>query len=246
MKKSIFTLFLLIAGLAAFTAEAETRVLNIKQSFSALDASAGVKIIYQPTSGGQRTVKITGDTKRINEVDVRISGKTLKISPKANKMGSRSGNRIKGVVVTVIAPMVDDIEASSGASIRCNTAMNTGSKKMEIDVSSGAVVNFSAISCRKIEVDASSGSVVNIKSLNADKAELDVSSGAAISLSTATTKDIDCEASSGATIKLGGGTSVKGSFSASSGGSIKGSTFTVRDSRIDKSVGGSIRLNTRN
>lgn len=246
MKKSIFTLFLLIAGLAAFTAEAETRVLNIRQSFSALDASAGVKVIYQPTSGGQSTVKITGDTKRINEVDVRISGKTLKISPKPDRMGSRSGNRIKGVVVTVIAPMVNDIEASSGASIRCNTTMSANGRKMEIDASSGAAVSLTSVNCRKIEVDASSGSAVSIKTLNADKAELEVSSGASISLSTATTKDIDCEASSGATIKLGGGSSIKGSFSASSGGAIKGSTFTVRNSRIDKSVGGSIKLNARN
>ena len=246
MKKSIFTLFLLIAGLAAFTAEAETRVLNIKQSFSALDASAGVKIIYQPTSGGQRTVKITGDTKRINEVDVRISGKTLKISPKANKMGSRSGNRIKGVVVTVIAPMVDDPPPPTPPPAPPPPQRNPRRKKREKEAPAGAAPTPPPHSYRRMEGDASPGSVVNTKSLKPNKPKHAVSSGAAISLSTATTKDIDCEASSGATIKLGGGTSVKGSFSASSGGAIKGSTFTVRDSRIDKSVGGSIRLNTRN
>ena len=190
MKKSLFTLFMLIIGLAAFTSGAETRVINIKQSFSSLDTSAGVKVIYQPASGNQPTVKITGEADQISKIDVRISGNTLKISPKPNPLGSRKGNLIKGVVVTVTAPMVNEIEASSGSSVKCNTTVSAGGKKIELEASSGASISLAGISCRKLEAEASSGASIEVKSVIADKISMDVSSGASISAPNKTISEV--------------------------------------------------------
>lgn len=243
MKKSLFTLFMIIVGLSSLTASAETRVLNISQPFSSLDTSGGVKVIYQPTTGSQRTVKIEGVADRIDKVEVRISGNTLKISPKRDSLGNRSGNRIKGVIVTVTAPLVNDIEASSGSSVNCKSASANG-KKMEIDASSGASVSVQNISCRKLEAEASSGASIKLLSVTADKISLDASSGANISAQKVTAKDSDCEASSGASINIAG-TSTKGSFTASSGGAINGASFSVKESRVSKSIGGAIKLSSR-
>lgn len=245
MKKSLITLLFLVLGLGAFSASAETKIVNIRQPFTELDASAGVKIIYQPGNRNNPTVKISGDSKRIANIDVRISGKTLKISPKRDRFGNRNGSQIKGVIVTVSAPMVNEIDASAGASVRCDVPISISSRKMEFDVSSGASISFASIDCSRIELDASSGAEINIKKLKANKAELDVSSGAGISVNNVSTASIDCDASSGGSIKVAG-ISTKGSFSASSGGSIKASGLTVRNSKVDKSIGGSIRVNSQN
>ena len=131
---------------------AETRIVNIRQPFSELDASAGVKIVYQPGSRNNPTVKISGDSKRIANVDVRISGKTLKISPKRDQRGNRNGSQIKGVIVTVNAPMVNNIDVSSGASVRCDVPISIASRKMEFDASSGASISFAAVDLSLIHI----------------------------------------------------------------------------------------------
>ena len=244
MKKSLISFLFLLFGLGLFSSFAETRIVNIRQPFSELDASAGVKIVYQPGNRNNPSVKISGDSKRIANVDVRISGKTLKISPKRDIHGNRNGSQIKGVIVTVNAPMVNNIDVSSGASVRCDVPISIASRKMEFDASSGASISFAAIDCSRIELDASSGAGISIKKLKASKAELDVSSGADISVNNVSTASIECDASSGGSIKLAG-ISTKGSFSASSGGSIKASGLTVRNSKVDKSIGGSIRINSQ-
>lgn len=244
MKKSLFTLFMLIVGFGVLSSTAATRIVNIRQSFTELDASAGVKIIYKPVSSGSSSVRISGDAKKIENVDVRVSGRTLKIGPKRDKRGNRNGSQIKGVVVTVTAPMVNEIDASSGSSVRCDVAVSMTSRKIELDASSGASITFNSLNCGRIELDASSGANISVKRLKSDKAELDVSSGAGINVNSVSTANIDCDASSGGSIKLAG-MATKGSFSASSGGSIKASGLTVRNSKVDKSVGGSIRVNAR-
>ncbi len=232
---------MLVLGLGAFSSSADTKTLTLKKSFSELEISAGVNIVYKPIASGTATVAITGDAKRIELVDVQIIGKTLNISPKADRFGNHSGNKIKGVTITLTAPIISDIEASSGASIRCNTAISAPTKKFEFEAGSGASISFSSLNCKSIELDASSGASINIKSLHATRAELEVSSGATLKVSNAVTTDAECEASSGGTLSIAGN-SDKGSFSASSGGSIKASSFTVRNSRIDKHVSGSISI----
>lgn len=244
MKKSLFSLVMLLLGLAALSASAETRTLTIKQPFTELDASAGVKIIYQPSNASPATVKITGDADRVANLDVRVSGKTLKISPKRDAMGNRQGSRIKGVVVTLNAPMLNSIDVSSGASVTCNATMSLPNGKLDLEASSGADIKLAAVNCRSLEAESSSGADIIVKNIKADKTEAEASSGASINFISLSTQAIDCEVSSGASIKLAGN-ATKGTFDASSGGSIKGSSLTVRTSKIKKSSGGSVRVNTK-
>lgn len=236
---------MLVLGLTtALSASAETRSVTIKQAFTELDASGGVKILYQPSNSTTSTIKITGDAKRVANVDVRVSGKALKISPKRDASGNRNGNTIKGVVVTVNAPMLSEIEVSSGASVTCNATMSLPNGKLELEASSGADIKLAAVNCRSLDVETSSGASISVKNAKSSKANVEASSGSSINLTSISTQSIDCEASSGADIKLAGN-ATKGSFEASSGGSIKGASLTVRNSKIKKSAGGSIRINSK-
>ncbi|MCM1076777.1 MAG: DUF2807 domain-containing protein [Bacteroides sp.] len=241
MKKSLFSLVIMLIGFGAAALSAETKNVNITQQFSELDLSAGVNVTYKPSSTTGCVVTITGEASRIENVDVRVSGKTLKISPKRDRNGNRNGKKIKGVTITVTAPMVNDIETSSGASFNCNATISLPSAKMELEASSGSSINFSSLNCRDMEIDASSGADVSIKNLTADNAEIEVSSGAAINVAKITAKNIVCDASSGGDIKVAGN-STNGIFSASSGGVVKASSLTVRNSKVKKSSGGSISV----
>lgn len=241
MKKSLITLVMLIVGLGAFSSSADTKTLTLKKSFSELEISAGVNIVYKPITSGTATVAITGDAKRIELIDVEIIGKTLNISPKPNTFGVRNGDRLKGVTITLTAPIINEIEASSGSSIRCNTAISAPNRKIDFEANSGASISFSSLNCKSIDIDASSGASISVKALHATKADIEVSSGASITVSNAVATEAECEASSGGSLRIAGNAD-KGSFSASSGGSIKASSFTVRNSHVNKQISGSISL----
>ncbi len=244
MKKSLLTLAIFALGFGLFSTSADTKTLTLNKSFSELETSAGVNVIYKPSTTGNATVTITGDAKRIEQVDVRMKGNTLMISPKRNANGNRQGSMVKGVLITVTAPVIGEIEASSGSSVKCSTPISSPNRKFEFDASSGATISFTSIACRSIEIDASSGADVNVKELKATKADLEASSGASVTVTSATNTSTSCEASSGGSVKIAG-TSEKGYFEASSGGSISASSFNVRNARIEKSISGSIKVNSK-
>ncbi|MCM1354935.1 MAG: DUF2807 domain-containing protein [Staphylococcus sp.] len=244
MKKSIFALIILTLGLCSLSAMADTKILTLKKSFTALETSAGVNVVYKPTSGnGYGTITLSGDANRIENVDVKIKSNKLKISVKS-KNGIKSGNHIKGVLITINAPMAMDFDASSGSHIRCATPIQMGTAKMDLEASSGASINFAGITCNAVDLDASSGASIKIKALRTNKASLDASSGSGISLTMANIGTCNSDASSGASIKLSG-KAQKGFFSASSGGSIRGKGFIVKDAKIDRSLSGSVKIDSK-
>lgn len=236
MKKSLLTLVMLIS---AFGLSAATRQLNINQPFSELDVSAGVKVIYKISSAATPTVTITGDQDRIKLIDVIIRKNTLCITRAKDVKSSR----IKGVTVTLSAPMVREIEASSGASVKCDDTV-TISGSMDLDASSGADISFSSLTVDKIEIDASSGADITVRNVKADKAELEASSGASVTAASLAVKGMECEASSGGSVTATG-SATTGKFSASSGGSVNASKLSVTNSTVRKSSGGSVDINTK-
>lgn len=243
MKKSLFAFLISFFSFGAVSTMADTKEVTLNQSFSELDLSAGVNVTYNPSSTRNCVVTLTGNADKIENVDIRIKGDALKISPKPDNKGSRSGDKIRGVKITVTAPMVKEINASSGAQLNCTALLSLRSSDMDLDVSSGASIKLTEIDCREMEIDASSGGTVTIKNLTATEAELDASSGAVITVSKSTTDNIDCEASSGGVINVAG-KSTNGKFSASSGGAVKASSLTVRNSKVKKAISGSVNVNS--
>ncbi len=124
LKKSILSTLCLTVSLIAF---AESKVLKITKQIEAIEASAGVNVIYKPTTGENTNVTISGDAKRIEFIDVKVSGKTLEIQPKHN--WKSSNKKINGVTVTVSTPIVCSVEASSGATVKCTNPISSSKRK---------------------------------------------------------------------------------------------------------------------
>ncbi len=243
MKKSLLALFVLSLGLLSPEVSAATKNLKISKNINSIEASAGVNVIYRPTNG-PASVTISGDTKRIDLIELKTSGKTLEISPKTTGFGRKNGKRLKGITITVHAPIVSSIEASSSASVRCVSGISAVNKKIELEASSGASISFSSILCKSFDAETSSGGSVTVKSLQANSSEFEATSGSSINIASIKTSKIECDASSGSSITLRGCADY-GSFEAESGGSIHGQHLSVKDAKIDKSISGSVKLSRR-
>lgn len=237
LKKSLLSIVCLTIGLIA---SAETKVLKISKSIESIQASAGVNVIYKPTTGGNTNVAITGDAKRIDYIDIKVSGKTLEISPKRD--GKNSNKRIGGVTVTVTAPIVRSVEVSSGARLKCRTSISSSKKKISLEASSAGKIVFSSVTASEIDIEASSGASVTTNNLNASRIELEATSGASIKTSTVKTDRISCEASSAGSISITSGQADRGNFEASSAGSVKASGLKVNSFSIEKSSAGSVKI----
>ena len=242
MKKSLFTVLFLLLGIGL--ASADTKNIRINdRSINAIDASAGVSIKYIPTNGSGIDITITGDADKIERINIKVSGKTLNIAPKSNK-SMFNGNSIKGVTITVKAPIVSSIETGAGASVTCNTPIVAKSRKMDFEASSGSSIKFASIQCKSIDLEVSSGASISLNSLSSEKADLEASSGAGISVGSMNVNDVEAEASSGASIKMSGKAAI-GDFEAPSGGTINARGLIVDKCSIDKSVGGSVKISKR-
>lgn len=237
LKKSFLSILFLTVGLIA---SAETKTLKITKAIDAIEASAGVSVIYKPTTGGNTNISISGDAKRIDFIDVKVSGKTLEIRPKHN-LGNSTRN-ISGVTVTVTAPIVRDVEVSSGATIRCTNAISSAQKKISLAASSAGKISFSSLTASELDIETSSGASITVANLTATRIEMEASSGSHIKAASVKADRLDCEASSAGSISINSGNANRGDFEASSAGSIKAPGLKVNHSSIDKSSAGSVKI----
>lgn len=237
LKKSILSTLCLTVSLIAF---AESKVVKITKQVEAIEASAGVNVIYKPTTGGNTSVTISGDAKQIEFIDVKVSGKTLEIQPKHN--WKSTNKKINGVTVTVSAPIVCSVEASSGATVKCTNPISSSKKKISLEASSAGKIVFASLTAAKLDIEASSGASVSTGNLNASHIDLEASSGASVKTAAVKAERISCEASSAGSISITSGQADRGDFEASSAGSIKAPTLKVNRSTIDKSSAGSIKI----
>lgn len=237
LKKSFLSILCLTVGLIA---SAETKTLKINKTIDAIEASAGVSVIYKPTTGGNTNVSISGDAKRIDIIDVKVSGKTLEIYPKHNR-GNKKQN-ISGVTVTVTGPIVREVEVSSGATIKCTNAISSSTKKINLEASSAGKISFSSLTASELDIEASSGASISVANLIATRIDMEASSGSQIKAASVKAERLDCEASSAGSININSGNVNRGDFEASSAGSIKAPGLKVNHSSIDKSSAGSVKI----
>lgn len=239
LKKSILSTLCLTVSLIAF---AESKVLKITKQIEAIEASAGVNVIYKPTTGENTNVTISGDAKRIEFIDVKVSGKTLEIQPKHNWKSSNKKINGVGVTVTVSTPIVCSVEASSGATVKCTNPISSSKKKISLEASSAGRIVFASLTAAKLDIEASSGASVITGNLNASHIELEASSGASVKIAAIKAERISCEASSAGSISITSGQADRGDFEASSAGSIKAPALKVNRSTVEKSSAGSIKV----
>lgn len=201
---------LLVAGAAS----AETRSYDVG-SFTAIDASAGLDVTF--TTGGDQSVTVENRKGDFSDIEVLVKNDTLVL--KRAKQNWGWGKKRERYNITVSAPIISDIEASSGSDV---TGSGLTGESIFIDVSSGADVSVEAINggtvrletssgsdltasgtCTEVRADSSSGSDINAGDLVCTNGRAEASSGSDITIHV--TGRVSADVSSGADINVRGG-----------------------------------------
>ncbi|MEL6323331.1 MAG: head GIN domain-containing protein [Pseudomonadota bacterium] len=226
----------LLAGAAALTlavpANAETRTYDLP-GFTEIDLSAGVRLEFE--AGETQSIIAETENGDFEKLRVEVDGDTLVIGRRRSSGWNWGRRNRDNFTVTVTAPAIEALDASSGSSA---TANGFAGDYIEISASSGASVYASGIAGNAVELDASSGASLSAEG-ECGALEADASSGASVSAGTLACTSVEADVSSGASINAYATESVDGE--ASSGGSItvKGGATNVQ---IDKSSGGSVTV----
>ncbi|MEO1659931.1 MAG: head GIN domain-containing protein [Pseudomonadota bacterium] len=213
MIRTLTAASLFALGLAG-AASAETRSFDVG-AFTKIDISAGLDLEFQ--EGGAQSIAVENRKGDFSDIDVLVKGDTLVLKRKKNNWGW--GRKREQYGITVTAPMISAIEASSGSDV---SGRGMSGESIYIDVSSGADVTVNGVDggtvtietssgsdasvsgqCVTVRADASSGSDLEARDLVCQTGEADASSGSDISIHV--TGSVSAEASSGADVDVYGG-----------------------------------------
>ena len=223
-----FTVASLVALGLAGAASAETRTYDVG-SFTSIDISAGLDLSFEQGAAGP--VSVENKNGDFSDIEVAVKGDTLVLKRKKNNWGW--GRKRERYGITVSAPVINSIEASSGSDV---VGRGMSGSSIFVDVSSGADVTVTGVdggtvtietssgsdasvagTCETVRADSSSGSDIEARDLICQNGEADASSGSDISIHV--TGSVNAEASSGADVDVyGSPTDV--TSDKSSGGSV--------------------------
>lgn len=195
-----------------------------------IDVCCGISVIYVQSDSLKAIVEAPESL--INYVTTEISGNELVIKPSKSFRGTESMQ----VKVTVMAPGVNDFEASAGASIRVDDGYTVNNGKVDVEVSSGASFNMASVVASALDVECSSGASASISNIKAGKVEAEAGSGASLSLS-GSVSVANLSAGGGASLSASGLQAESGSASASGGASVRSN---IRNASVSSSGGGSV------
>lgn len=196
---------------------------EITEEFTMVDASEGIEVYV--TQGTDFDIAVEADENIIDLIGTDIRNGKLKIHAIEN-----IGRSTKKVYVTL--PEVEGLFASSGAHLTASSKITAD--KLELDASSGAVLNAEVLANR-MDIDASSGANIELSG-SAEEVYVDGSSGSTIRAKDLMTKLCNADASSGANVSIHVSDDL--TADASSGGNIsyKGEPNVKKN----KSVSGSV------
>ncbi|HBI58773.1 MAG: DUF2807 domain-containing protein [Duncaniella sp.] len=234
MKKIILPLAIALLP-AVMTAGSRTETFG--GSLNAITASCGLDVTYNP-GHSSTTVTVNGPDKVISYVEVKKNGSTLNIRLKDNRPKHLS---LKGVTVTVNAPVVSSLSASSAADIDVigNYKVNG---TMKVAASSSGDVNISTLSASALDINASSSGDVEIITVNASSANLSASSSGDIEIKVMTCTELNTVASSSGDIEIESLSGKRTVASASSGGDVEIKNMSGESVNASASSGASIKL----
>lgn len=214
-------------GLAG-AASAETRSFDVG-AFTEIDISAGLDLSFE--QGATQSITVENKKGDFSDIAVDVKGNTLVLKRKKNNWGW--GRKRLRYAITVTAPEIRGIEASSGSDV---DGRGMSGQDIFIDVSSGADVTISGVDggtvsietssgsdatvagqCVSVQANSSSGSDLEARDLVCEEGEARASSGSDLSIHV--TKRVEANASSGADVEVYGGPTDVDSDK-SSGGSV--------------------------
>lgn len=218
----------LIALCLVGAASAETRTYDVG-SFTKIDISAGLDLTFE--AGGPQSIEVENTKGDFSDIEVVVKGDTLVLKRVKNNWGW--GRKRAAYNITVSAPVISGLEASSGSDV---SGSGMSGDSIFIDVSSGADVSVTDTNggtvrietssgsdasvsgqCTRVRAEASSGSDLDARKLVCAQGEADASSGSDIVIHAS--QSVNAEASSGADVDVYGAPTDVNSDK-SSGGSV--------------------------
>ncbi|NQY13691.1 MAG: DUF2807 domain-containing protein [Henriciella sp.] len=210
-------------------ASAETRTYDVG-SFTKIDISAGLDLTFE--TGGAQSITVENKKGDFSDIEVLVKGDTLVLKRAKNNWGW--GRKRERYGITVSAPVISGVEASSGSDV---DGRGMSGDDIFVDVSSGADVSVTGVeggtvsistssgsdasvsgTCQTVRADSSSGSDIDARDLVCQNGRADASSGSDISIHV--TGSVQADASSGADVDVyGSPTDVD--TDKSSGGSVQ-------------------------
>lgn len=160
----------------------------------------------------------------------------VKIEDGKLEAGFKSGVSIDGncnVVIKVSAPSLEEIDASSSASVEIAKGLKQHGP-VDIEASSSARVVICGLDAAEVSAESSSSATIDLKGVKASELELDCSSSACIVAVDLACVTVDADASSAATIDLSG-SAMYASYEASSAALINARGLVVEKLKKAKS-----------
>lgn len=211
-------------------------------AFHAIDIATGLKAVV--SVGGEQSVSVESErSEPFEKLELDVENGTLRARFDANffdfiMSGGLLGLLVNGrpdVTVHITVPMLDRIEASSGADV---SATGISGNALKANASSGAEIDLDGVAVGRFSASVSSGAsfaaVGSCETLDAD-----VSSGGDLDLADLICKSVTANASSGGDLEVQALESIRAN--ASSGGDISISGNPAQTD-FDSSSGGDIDL----
>lgn len=221
-KPYLFTTALLMISILSFG-----QMRNVGD-FHAVRASSGVSVKLIKSNAPSVNVEMKkGDPKN---VITEVKGGILFVKIKSNKLSWGNSTQAK---ITVNFTELDEVQVSSGSTLRSDDVISASS--MEIEVSSGSTAHL-MVDARTADVEVTSGSTLKLKG-EADTGKFEANSGSTINAGDFETDNATAEASSGSTILIHVNDTLNAE--ANSGASIRYSG-DVKHKNFDKGWSGSI------
>jgi len=230
MIRTLTAASLVALGLAG-VASAETRTFDVG-SFTQIDISAGLDLNFE--QGATQSVIVENTKGDFSDIEVLVKGDTLVLKRKKN-MNWGWNSRRERYGITVTAPVISGIEASSGSDV---AGRGMSGDRISIDVSSGADVTVTGVDGGTVTIETSSGSDASVAG-TCNTVRADSSSGSDIEARDLICQNGEADASSGSDISIHVTGSVNADVSSGADVDVYGSPTDVR---TDKSSGGSVSI----
>ncbi|MDG1827503.1 MAG: DUF2807 domain-containing protein [Henriciella sp.] len=219
-----------VATFLSATAHAETRTYDVG-NFTGIDVSAGLDVTF--TAGGAQSISVENTKGDFSDILVEVKGDTLMLKRKKKNWGW--GKKRLRYAITVSAPVLSSIDASSGSDI---TGSGLSGIEVSIDTSSGADATISDIDAVTVYLDSSSGSDLDASG-KCTTVVAESSSGSDIDAGDLICRDGRAEASSCSDITIHTTDSVSADVSSGADVNVRGGPTDVD---TDKSSGGSVNI----
>lgn len=210
----------------------ETRTYDVA-AFTGIDVSSGIDVLF--TTGSAQSVVVKNDKGDFDDIKIAVNDGQLVLSRKQKNWITGGWKKRPNYQVTVTAPALDSIDASSGADV---SGRGLAGERITLSVSSGAGIQVEDIAAGLVSLESSSGSELTVSG-SCDKVVADSSSGSGIDASGLRCQSAEADASSGSTIGIFASQSVTADASSGADVDVYGNPVA---SDINKSSGGSISI----